>query len=164
MDRLVSLNPGLLFWTVFNFLIFLFLLLKFGLKPMMKSLKSREDSITNSLSSADEANKKAQAILVEVQAKLTETSKEVNSMIAKGRDQANEIISQAKVEAEKIRQEKMEAALKEIKSAQDAAFTSLKNEIADMVIIATEKVLQTKINPEVDNELIVKSIEQISNN
>jgi F-type H+-transporting ATPase subunit b len=164
MDRLVSLNPGLLFWTVFNFLIFLFLLLKFGLKPMMKSLKSREDSITNSLSSADEANKKAQAILVEVQAKLTETSKEVNSMIAKGRDQANEIISQAKVEAGKIRQEKMEAALKEIKSAQDAAFTSLKNEIADMVIIATEKVLQTKINPEVDNELIVKSIEQISNN
>ncbi len=164
MDRLVSLNPGLLFWTVFNFLIFLFLLLKFGLKPMMKSLKSREDSITNSLSSADEANKKAQAILVEVQAKLTETSKEVNSMIAKGRDQANEIISQAKVEAGKIHQEKMEAALKEIKSAQDAAFTSLKNEIADMVIIATEKVLQTKINPEVDNELIVKSIEQISNN
>lgn len=164
MDRLVSLNPGLLFWTVFNFLIFLFLLLKFGLKPMLKSLKSREDSITNSLSSADEANKKAQAMLAEVQAKLTETSKEVNSMIAKGRDQANEIISQAKAEAEKIRQEKMEAALKEIKSAQDAAFTSLKNEIADMVILATEKVLQTKINPEVDNELIVKSIEQISNN
>ncbi len=164
MDRLVSLNPGLLFWTVFNFLIFLFLLLKFGLKPMLKSLKSREDSITNSLSSADEANKKAQAMLAEVQAKLTETSKEVNSMIAKGREQANEIISQAKAEAEKIRQEKMEAALKEIKSAQDAAFTSLKNEIADMVILATEKVLQTKINPEVDNELIVKSIEQISNN
>lgn len=164
MDRLVSLNPGLLFWTVFNFLIFLFLLLKFGLKPMMKSLKSREDSITNSLLSADEANKKAQAMLAEVQTKLTETSKEVNSMIAKGRDQANEIISQAKSEAEKIRQEKMEAALKEIKSAQDAAFTSLKNEIADMVILATEKVLQTKINPEVDNELIVKSIEQISNN
>lgn len=164
MDKLISLNPGLLIWTVFNFLIFLFLILKFGLKPMMNALKAREDSIANSLKSAQEANEKAQTILNESQAKLQETSKEVNALISKGREQANEIIANAKLEAEKLRQEKLDNAVKEIKTAQDIAFVQLKNQIADMVIQATEKVLQEKLNEEKDMELIKKAVEKLSKN
>lgn len=164
MDKLISLNPGLLIWTVFNFLIFLFLILKFGLKPMMNALKAREDSIANNLKSAQEANEKAQTILNESQAKLQETSKEVNALISKGREQANEIIANAKLEAEKLRQEKLDNAVKEIKAAQDIAFVQLKNQIADMVIQATEKVLQEKLNEEKDMELIKKAVEKLSKN
>lgn len=164
MDKLISLNPGLLIWTVFNFLIFLFLILKFGLKPMMNALKAREDSIATNLKGAQEANEKAQTILNESQAKLQETSKEVNALISKGREQANEIIANAKLEVEKLRQEKLDNAVKEIKTAQDIAFVQLKNQIADMVIQATEKVLQEKLNEEKDMELIKKAVEKLSKN
>lgn len=164
MDKLISLNPGLLIWTVFNFLIFLFLILKFGLKPMMNALKAREDSIANNLKSAQEANEKMQALLNEAQAKLQETAKEVNNLIIKGREQANEIISNAKAEAEKLRQEKLDNALREIKTAQNAAFIELKNQMAEMVIQATEKVLEEKLNDEKDMELIKKSVEKLSKN
>lgn len=164
MDKLISLNPGLLIWTVFNFLIFLFLILKFGLKPMMNALKAREDSIANNLKGAQDANEKAQTMLNESQAKLKETAKEVNALIVKGREQANEIIANAKLEAEKLRQERLDNAVKEIKTAQDIAFVQLKNQIADMVIQATEKVLQEKLNEEKDMELIKKSVEKLSKN
>lgn len=164
MDKLISLNPGLLIWTVFNFLIFLFLILKFGLKPMMNALKAREDSIANNLKNAQDANEKAQTMLNESQAKLQETAKEVNALIVKGREQANEIIANAKLEAEKLRQERLDNAVKEIKTAQDIAFVQLKNQIADMVIQATEKVLQEKLNEEKDMELIKKSVEKLSKN
>lgn len=164
MDKLISLNPGLLIWTIFNFLIFLFLILKFGLKPMMTALKAREDSIANNLKAAQEANEKTQAILNESQAKLQEAAKEVNALINKGREQANEIINNAKLEAEKLRQEKLENAIKEIKIAQDSAFLQLKNQIAEMVIQATEKVLEEKLNEEKDIELIKKSVEKLSKN
>lgn len=164
MDKLISLNPGLLIWTVFNFLIFLFLILKFGLKPMMNALKAREDSIANNLKGAQDANEKAQTMLNESQAKLQETAKEVNALIVKGREQANEIITNAKLEAEKLRQERLDNAVKEIKTAQDIAFVQLKNQIADMVIQATEKVLQEKLNEEKDMELIKKSVEKLSKN
>ncbi len=164
MDKLISLNPGLLIWTVFNFLIFLFLILKFGLKPMMNALKAREDSIANNLKGAQDANEKAQTMLNESQAKLKETAKEVNALIVKGREQANEIIANAKLEAVKLRQERLDNAVKEIKTAQDIAFVQLKNQIADMVIQATEKVLQEKLNEEKDMELIKKSVEKLSKN
>ena len=59
MDSLLSIKPGLVFWSLVNFLIFLFLLLKFGAKPIANALKAREEKINGEIAAAEEANKKA---------------------------------------------------------------------------------------------------------
>ncbi len=164
MEKLLSVDPGLLIWTMINFLIFLFLLLKFGFKPMMNALKAREDGIQNSIKSAEAATENAQKLLQEAQNKLNEASKEVLTIIQKGREQSNAIINEAKEEAEKLRQEKMENAVKEITLAQEAAFKQIKYEIAGLVVDATEKIINEKLEKEKDYELINKYIENLSKN
>ena len=57
------LNPelGLIFWQLVIFLLVLFLLAKFAWRPILLSLKEREDTIDNALRMADQAHVPAHA-------------------------------------------------------------------------------------------------------
>ena len=50
--ELVLPGVGLIFWMTLSFLILVFILGKFGWKPIMNMLKKREDSITQALEEA----------------------------------------------------------------------------------------------------------------
>src|SRR4051812_21371790 len=52
---LVTPGLGLIFWQTLTFLIVFFLLAKFAWKPIMASLKEREDSIEEALGAAQKA-------------------------------------------------------------------------------------------------------------
>jgi len=52
---LVTPDFGLLFWMLLTFLIVLFILKKFAWKPILNSLKEREESIEDALKSAEKA-------------------------------------------------------------------------------------------------------------
>ena len=53
--ELVRPEVGTIFWMTLVFLTLLFVLGKFAWGPIMKSLKDREDTITNALLSAEKA-------------------------------------------------------------------------------------------------------------
>ena len=57
---LVTPGIGLVFWTTLAFLIVLFLLGKFAWKPILSSIKEREDSIEGSLGSRSSIKKQVQ--------------------------------------------------------------------------------------------------------
>lgn len=164
MEKLLSLHPGLMIWSIVNFLIFLFLLIKFAYKPISKAIANREESIENAIKSADAANQRANEIVAETERKLTDATKEMNLLIERGKQTANEIIQKAKDEAEKIRQEKIEQSVKEIEQAQEKAFKELQKEIGTLVVQATEKILEEKLNPETDYKLIEGYIQKLSKN
>lgn len=164
MEKLLSLDPGLMIWSIVNFLIFLFILVKFAYKPITKAISTREQSINDAIKNADEANKRANEMLAETERKFTDATKEMNQLIERGKQTANEIIQKAKDEAEKIRQEKIDQSVKEIEHAQEKAFKDLKKEIGNIVVLATEKLLEEKLNPEKDYKLIEGYIQKLSKN
>jgi F-type H+-transporting ATPase subunit b len=164
MEKLLSLNPGLLFWTIVNFLVFLSVFILLFKKPILDSLKNREQYISDKIESAESKLTEAEAKFAEAETRITEATKEVTSMISKEREIAAEIISKAKSEAEKIRQEKLDNAVREIQIAQDKAFQKLKQEVAGMVVQATEKIISEKLTSEKDFELINQQIEKLSKN
>jgi len=164
MEKLLSLDPGLMIWSIVNFLIFLFLLVKFAYKPIQKAISTREQSLNDAIKNADEANKRANEMLAETERKFADATKEMNQLIERGKQSANEIIQKAKDEAEKIRQEKIEQSVKEIELAQEKAFKDLKKEIGNIVVLATEKLLEEKLNPEKDYKLIEGYIQKLSKN
>ncbi|MGE5478834.1 MAG: F0F1 ATP synthase subunit B [Chloroflexota bacterium] len=164
MDSLINVSPGLMIWTIINFLIFLLLIAKFALKPIQKSLAAREERIRATIESAEEANKKAMDLLAESQAKFDAAQQEVLSALAKGRDQAQAQIRLAADEAEKVKREKIDEAAREIERSKDAAIKELRGEVADLVVKATEKLLNEKIDPSKDEELIKSYIAKIPKN
>jgi F-type H+-transporting ATPase subunit b len=167
MGNILDVNFGLVFWTLVNFVIFLFLLLKFGTKPIANALKTREEIINNSIANAEKANEEAKAILSESQQKISSAQVQANDIIIKGKAQVELIISKAKDEAETVKNQRIADAAKEINRYKESAIIELRTEVADLVIQATEKVLNEKLDPVKDLKLVetsINSIEKINKN
>ncbi len=164
MDNVLNISPGLIFWTLLNFGIFFVLLLKFGWQPMKEALGAREKTIQDAISNAEAANRDAQNLLKESSEKLAQAQVEMMNIIKEGRVQAERIVAKAAEEAEKVKVQKLEEARKEMNRAKDEAFNALKGEVANLVMQATEKFLDTKLDNDAHRKLIDSSIAQVSKN
>lgn len=164
MESILNIPHGLVFWTVINFGIFLFLLIKFGGKGIVKAINAREQSIQHAIDSADAANRNAMKLLVESQDKLDNTQAQVAEMMAKGREQADLHIKKATEEAEAVKKSKIQDALKEIERTKEAALVQLRSEVADLVVQATEQILMEKLDGAKDKKLINDFIDKLPNN
>ncbi|MFN8367716.1 MAG: F0F1 ATP synthase subunit B [Candidatus Kapaibacterium sp.] len=164
MDNVLNVNPGLIFWTLVNFGIFFILLMKFGYRPMLNALNEREEKIHNSIMAAENANVEAQRILAENKEKLAEAHQQVAVVVKEGRVQAEKIIAKANEEAEYIKKQRLEETAREMNRMKDEAFTQLRSEVATLVMQATEKVLDAKLDDDSHKKLIDTAISQVSKN
>jgi len=164
MESIMNIDPGLMFWTLVNFGIFLFLILKLGTKPILKGLQARENKIKESIEAAENAKIEAQKLLQETEKKLSHAQKDINEIIAKGREQAEKIINKASDEAEAIRRQKVDDAKYEIEKSKDNAIKQLRTEVADLVVSATEKILDETLDKEKHYKMIEQYIEMLPNN
>ena len=164
MDSLLNLPHGLMFWTIINFGIFLFLIIKFGGKGIINALNERENSINKAIADAETANREALKLLNESKEKIENAQQEVALILAKGREQSEAIIRKTTEDAEKVKQAKLEEAIREIERNKEIALTQLRTEVADLVVNATEKIISVKLNKEQDFSLIQNSIDKLPKN
>jgi F-type H+-transporting ATPase subunit b len=164
MDALLSVDPGAIIWTIINFLVFFFIIAKFGGKAIKEGLVAREQKIHNEISDAEMANEKAKQFLAEAQTKIDNAQKEMTDIIAKGRKQAEENLQKTAEEAEAIKKKKIEEAVKEIENKKELAIQELRNEVAGLVIQATEKILEEKLDKDKHYKLVESYIEKIPKN
>ncbi|MBX3043825.1 MAG: F0F1 ATP synthase subunit B [Candidatus Kapabacteria bacterium] len=164
MDSILNIPHGLMFWTIINFGVFLFLVVKFGGKAIVKAINQREESIQNSIDAAREAEKSARELFAQSQAQFDNAQQQINEMLIKGREQSEMQLRRAAEEAEKVKKAKVEDALKEIERSKEQALKQLRTEVADMVIIATEKILSDKLDKDKDFQLVENYISQLNKN
>ncbi len=164
MENLLNISPGLMIWTLFNFFIVLFIVIKFGVKPIVNGLNSRENSIKDAIEHAEKANSEAQALLKESQEKLRNAQSEMSEIIQKGRVQAEEMLRKAGEDADKVKKQKVEDAVKEIERSKDAAIHELRKEVATLVVGATEKLLDETLDKDKHYKLIESYIEKLPKN
>ena len=164
MDKVMNVDPGLMIWTLITFFIFFGLLTKFATKPIMAGLKKREDSIQESIENAEKANADAQKLLKESQEKIRTAQQEMMGIVNKGRQQAEEIIKKALDEAELVKKQKIDETVREINRSKDNALKELRGEVADLVIFATEKILDETLDKEKHFKLVQSYIEKLPNN
>ncbi len=164
MENLLNISPGLMIWTLFNFFIVLFIVVKFGVKPIVNGLNSRENRIKEAITNAEEANRKAEELLKESQEKLRNAQAEMSAIIQKGREQAEEIVRKAGEDADKVKKQKVEEAVKEIERSKDSAIQELRKEVAGLVVSATEKLLGETLDKEKHYKLVETYIEKLPKN
>ncbi len=160
----MSVSPGLLIWSIINFLIILFILGKFAFPAMKKSLSDREDNIRRNIDEANALNEKAQILLNESQNKLDNAQKEVSEILSKAKLRADENIQNAIDEAEKSKVQILNDANKEIERKKNDAIAELRTEVADLVVNATEKILESKLDKEEHLKFAKEQIEKLPKN
>ncbi|MBI5324660.1 MAG: F0F1 ATP synthase subunit B [Ignavibacteriae bacterium] len=164
MERIMDIEPGLMIWTIFSFLIFLAILVKFGTKPLLNGLNARENRIKEAIENADKANEQAQKILKETDEKLSTAQIEMAEIVRKGKVQAEELIKKASDEADKVKKQKVDEAIREIERNKENAIKQLRTEVASLVVAATEKILDETLDKEKHYKMVESYIAKLPNN
>ncbi len=161
---LLDVNPGLIIWTILTFLILLIILKKVAWKPILTALDNREKQIEDSLNRAEQAKEEAQKILEENQATLSKAEEESKKIIDQSRVYADNLKEQMLKESKDQQQKIIEDASAEIERKKNAAFEELKNQIADISIIAAEKIMKENIDADKNKKIVEKYLTEISKN
>ncbi len=163
MDFL-SVKPGLLFWSIVNFILFLGALYFIGGKNFIKNIIAREKYIKESIEAAERTNLEAKKLAEENEIKLKYAYKTVDDIVKKGKEQAQEQANMIIVQAKNDKNAIIEQAKEEIERNKKIAMQEMRGEVADLVVKVTEKILEEKLTSETDKQLIQKYIEQIPTN
>ena len=157
MDLLTP-SFGLIIWTLLAFLIVLFVLRKFAWGPILSALNERERTIADSLATAEKVKTEMAQLKSENEALLAKAREERTAMLKEAKDTKDKIISeakeQAKVEAGKI----MADANIALQNQKMAALTDVKNQIGNMVIEISEKVIRRSLEQKSEQENYIRQL------
>lgn len=146
-------------FTFINIIVLYFILKKTLFKPVTKHIDNRTQKIQQALNMAEEAKKKVEEMKLEYDAKLKEAKQEGKIIVDDYKKMAEKayetIIKDAKKEADMIIQNTKTGL--EIEKQQTVS--KLKEEMADLVLLASEKVLKQNIDNNTNRKLISNFID-----
>ncbi len=152
---------GLILWTLVAFIIVLYILGKYAWKPILKSLDEREKNITDSILSADNVRKEMSELKSENEALLAKAREERSLMMREAKETRDKIIQEAREQARTETSKIVADAQSVINQQKMAAITDLKNQVGNLVLEVSEKVLRRELNNKGDQE---KYIQQLTKN
>jgi F-type H+-transporting ATPase subunit b len=158
---LVSPSLGLMIWTLAAFGITLYLLNKLAFPRIAEALDRRRQAIEDSIESAQRAKDEADALLEEYRARLREAREQAEDIVVRAHRAAENLKDQTKEEASKQREELLAAARRDIEHETRRALDELRKEVADLTVIATEKVTRKSLTPEDHRRLIEDALGEV---
>ncbi len=157
MDLLLP-GIGLLAWTLVAFLLVFFILKKFAWKIIIQSLDEREQGIADSLESAQKMKAEMSQLKNENEALMAEAREERTKLLKEAKEIKDRLINdakdQAKAEAAKIIADAHNA----IQTQKMAALTDVKNQIGNMVIEISERVIRKQLDNKAEQEKYIQQM------
>ncbi|HCW08344.1 MAG TPA: F0F1 ATP synthase subunit B [Cytophagales bacterium] len=138
-------GTGLLFWQVIIFLALVFLLGKFAWKPILGSLKEREESIQKALDSAEKAKTEMAALKSDNEKLLKEAREERDKILRDARTAANQLHDEAQANAKKNADKIIADAKAIINSEKQAALSDVKAQVAQFSLEIAEKLIKKNL-------------------
>ena len=152
------INPGLgtFIWMLVSFGILAFILMKWGWPMILKSLKSREEAITASLNEAAKAREEMKSLVAHNEELLREAKVERDEMLRNARLTSDQIIEEARTRAAAEADRIVEAARENINYEKLKAMHELKNQIANLSIEISEKLIRAELSDKAKADALIK--------
>src|SRR6266576_3344655 len=131
-NPLISVTPGLMIWTIVCFLVTLFVLKRYAFGPIQKTIDERRERIRQSLAEADRA-----------------------------RDEADAQRERVREETEADRQRRLEETKRQIEAETRRALEQIRREVAELALIAAEKVTRRSLDDKDQRRLIDEAIGEL---
>jgi F-type H+-transporting ATPase subunit b len=157
MDLLLP-KLGLIIWTFLAFMVVLFILGKYAWKPIVKSLKEREHNIADSLATAERVKAEMAQLQNENEALLAKAREERGQLLKEARETRDRIVNEAKEQAKAEASRIVAEAQQAIQQQKMAAITDVKNQIGNLVIEVSEKVLRRELADKNSQETYIKQL------
>ena len=149
---------GLIFWTVISFLIVFYILKKFAWTQILESMNKREKGIADSLATAENVRAEMALLKSENEELLVKAREERAIILKEAKETKDKIINDAKEQA-KLEMNKIIAdAQSAINQQKMAAITDLKNQVGNLVIEVSEKILRRELSNKEEQENYIRQL------
>ena len=151
------------FWIeIAAFLLMLLLLGRYAYPRILAAAEQRQQQIQAQLEGAEQARVQAEEQLAQAAAQLEEARNQAQEVIAGARRAADEIRQEAKGLAAEEAARIAERAQQDIEAAREQAIRSVQGEIADLVVLATQKVVFESLDDRRHRQLIQQAIDDVT--
>jgi F-type H+-transporting ATPase subunit b len=149
---------GLFFWALLCFLVVFFILRKTAWKPILQTLHDRENSIAESIATADKVRKEMENQKAENEQVLAAAREERANIVREAKEASNKMIAEAKQKASDEANKILADARAQIQNEKMAALTDVKNQVGKLVIEVSEKVLRKELSDKANQESYINTL------
>jgi F-type H+-transporting ATPase subunit b len=158
---LVSPELGLMVWTLVLFGVTLLILQRLVFPRISEALDRRSKAIEESIEHAERTKREADELLEEYRARLREAREQSEQIVARARKAADGLADQTKAEANQQREELLAATRRDIEAETRRALDEIRKEVANLTVIATEKVTRKSLTPDDHRRLIEEALKEV---
>jgi F-type H+-transporting ATPase subunit b len=158
---LIDINFGLMFWTLVTFVAVLVILKWKAFGPIQAMIDARRKAIASDLDAAEQARTEAQAALAEYRQQLNESRREAARIVEDARRAMDEKRRADLAELESEKQRHLERARVEIAAETRQSLAAIKQQVAELTVVATEKVLRAKLDEGEQRRLIEEALSDV---
>jgi F-type H+-transporting ATPase subunit b len=158
---LVSPSVGLMIWTLIAVLTTFWLLYKFAFPRIQDALDKRQRLIEESIEAAERERLEAAKLLDEYRERLREARTQSEEIVLRARKAAEEHERESLEEARKHREELLEQTRRDIEAETRRAIQEIRNEVADLTVLATEKVTRKALDEGDQRRLVEEALSEL---
>ncbi len=158
---LISPNVGLMVWTLLLFGISMYALAKLAFPRISEALDKRQRAIEDSIDAAERTRTEADTLLGEYRERLKEARGQADEIVGRARKTAEIHERDAQEEAKAKREQMMEQTRRDIESETRRAIQEIRREVADLTIMATEKVTRKTLTEEDQQRLVEEALSDL---
>ena len=156
--QLLTPGLGLIVWTLLAFLVVFFILKKYAWPAILDGLKKREDTIAESLASAERIKGEMAQMKSENESLLAQAREERAGMLKDAKNTSDKMIAEAKEKARTEYDKILTDAQSAIQQQKNAVLTDLKNQVGSLIIEVAEKVLRKELSDKTTQENYIKQL------
>ena len=158
---LVSPGLGLMIWTLVVFGITLLILRRYAFPRIAEALDARRRAIEESIDGAERTRREADDLLAEYRERLREARSQAEDITARARKASDRLQDEAKEDARRRSDEMIARARKEIENETRRSLDEIRREVADLTVLATEKVTRKSLDGDDHKRLIDEALSEV---
>ena len=158
---LVTPSLGLMIWTLLTFFVALFLLAKLAFPRIQEALDRRQRAIEESIDAAERTRTEADQLLAEYRERLSDARGQAEDIIERARKAAEVHERDAVEDASAKREQLMEQTRRDIEAETRRAIQEIRREVADLTVLATEKVTRRTLTKADQRRLVEEALSEL---
>ena len=158
---LVTPAVGLMIWTLIAFAATFFILRRYAFPYFQDALDKRQKAIEAAIDESERAQAEAGRLLEEYRERLREARTQSEEIVLRARKAAEETQHEAVDEAKRNREELLEQTRRDIEAETRRAIQEIRKEVADLTVMATEKVTRKALDEADQRRLVEEALGEL---
>jgi F-type H+-transporting ATPase subunit b len=152
----LTVEGGLMIWTLFVFALLLLILKKFAWPAILGAVEAREQALERQLAEAARDREQAAALLTEHQKLIAEAKTQAHAIIVEARGVAEKDRAHAIEKTKQEQEELLARARREIAAERDRAVAELRREAVDISLAAASRLIEKRLDGDTDRKLVLQ--------